>query len=270
MSDHDARPAGVALSLLLIACAATAVAAARVALERGAAGRAHAPAPVSVPLVAAPGEPIPAEAQVFRTTPGMLAIEPGARRERSAHPRRLKTVRFLRAYPGAPPRIPHPLRADELRTDACRTCHERGGYSARFQAYVPLTPHPERGICLQCHVGVDAVLGLEAPDAAPDARCVLCHGPAGGPVQADASLTWPTTVWPTLPRTTPDQDPPPIPHDLQYRQNCLTCHSGPAAVEEIRTKHPDRAVCRQCHLVADPETTAFARAAPAAGVHGAP
>ena len=62
-------------------------------------------------VLAAPEEPIPAEAQVFRTSPAMLAIEPAARRERSAHPRTLKTVRFLRAYPGAPPRIPHALSA---------------------------------------------------------------------------------------------------------------------------------------------------------------
>jgi cytochrome c-type protein NapB len=237
-----------------------------------AAAREHAPSVVSVPLVVPPAEPIPAEAQVFRTTPGMVAIEPGARRERSAHPRRLRAVRFLRAYPGAPPRIPHPLRADEFRTDACRTCHERGGYSARFQAYVPLTPHPERGICLQCHVGEDGVLGLEAPDANPDARCALCHGPAGGPVRAEASLTWSTTVWPTLPRTTVDQNPPPIRHDLQFRQNCLTCHAGPAATAEIRTKHPERADCRQCHLVPDPAASAFSRSAPeaAAGVGGTP
>ncbi len=42
-----------------------------------------------------------------------------------------------------------------------------------------------------------------------------------------------------------------IPHDLQLRGNCLACHGGPAAVAEIRTAHPERANCRQCHVPAD-------------------
>ena len=69
---------------------------------------------------------------MFRTRPDMLAITPEARRERRAHPRTLKTFRYLRAFPGAPPRIPHGLSATEYRTGGCRTCHERGGYSPRF------------------------------------------------------------------------------------------------------------------------------------------
>jgi cytochrome c-type protein NapB len=189
----------------------------------------------------------------------MLAIEPSAPRERSAHPRRLATVHFLRGFPGAPPRIPHPLTADEFRTVACKTCHQLGGYSRRFDAYVPLTPHPERGICLQCHVGVDSVIGVMPASADPNTRCPQCHGPSGGPPRPEASVTWATTVWPTLASLTPDQTPPPIPHDLQYRTNCLTCHAGPAAVAEIRTKHPERADCRQCHVVLGHDTEPFTR-----------
>lgn len=259
MSTPGPRSTGVGLGLYLAASAITAVAAVGVAMKRAAVRREHTPVPVAVRLLAAPGEPIQAEAQVFRTTPGMLAIEPAARRERSAHPRTLKTARFLRAFPGAPPRIPHPLTVEEFRNDACKTCHERGGFSSRFDAYVPLTPHPERGICLQCHVGEDAVMGVAAPAADPNARCPLCHGPAGGPVRASASLTWPTTVWPTLSPKSPNRSPPPIPHDLQFRENCLACHSGPAAAAEIRTKHPERANCRQCHVAVDSEAGALAR-----------
>ena len=193
--------------------------------------------------------------------PACWRSSPAARRERSAHPRTLTTVRFLRAYPGAPPRIPHGLTPEEFRTDACRTCHERGGFSLRFAAYVPVTPHPERGICLQCHVGEDALMGVALPSADPNARCPQCHGPSGGRPRADATLTWATTVWPPLPPTTPDSSPPPIPHDLQFRENCLTCHSGPAAVAEIRTTHPERANCRQCHVALDPEAGVFTRPA---------
>jgi cytochrome c-type protein NapB len=88
----------------------------------------------------------------------------------------------------------------------------------------------------------------------------MCHG-ASGAVRPEASLTWATTVWPRLPAVTKDQNPPPIPHDLQFRENCLTCHAGPAAVAELRTRHPERANCRQCHLVADGEAPGFTREA---------
>lgn len=220
----------------------------------------------TVPLISSSGAPIRAEAQVFRTTPAMLAIEPGARRERAAHPRTLSTYRYLRAFPGAPPRIPHALRPEEFRTDACRTCHERGGYSLRFAAYVPVTPHPERGICLQCHVGEDALMGIPVPGADPNARCPQCHLAGGGPVRSEVSATWPTSVWPPVPPRTPDRDPPPIPHDLLFRENCVACHAGPAAVEEIRTAHPERADCRQCHLGFDLVAGSASRAAGDAAV----
>jgi cytochrome c-type protein NapB len=272
MSSADRHPTALVLRLFLTASAVTALVAAGVAVKRLPASGAAAAAPSAVALVTPPDEPIRAEAQVFRTTPAMLAIEPTTRRERSAHPRTLATVRYLRAYSGAPPRIPHPLTADEFRTDACKTCHERGGFSTRFSAYVPVTPHPERGICLQCHVGVDSVIGAPVPDPNPNARCPQCHGPSGGAPRPEARATWPTTVWLPLPTLTAGSDPPPIPHDLQFRENCLTCHAGPAAVAEIRTKHPERANCRQCHLAPDPAAGSFARPvnAAAAGAGDAP
>jgi cytochrome c-type protein NapB len=260
MSSSDRDPTALPLRLFLIISAVTAAVAAGVMVNRAPAARTSATS-LAVALLRSPEDPIRAEAQVFRTTPAILAIEPKTRRERTAHPRTLATVRYLRAFPGAPPRIPHPLTADEFRTDACRTCHERGGFSVRFAAYVPVTPHPERGICLQCHVGVDSVIGAPAPDPNPNARCPMCHGPSGGPPRPDARVTWSTTVWPQLPRLTPDRDPPPIPHDLQFRENCLTCHAGPGAVAEIRTTHAERANCRQCHVAPEPGAGAFTRAA---------
>ena len=152
--------------------------------------------------------------------PGMLALDPTAPRERTAHRRDFKTYRFLRAYPGAPPRIPHVLSPEEFKTGSCRTCHQRGGYSQRFGAYVPVTPHPERGICLQCHAGEDSLMGVDVPIDNPKARCPLCHGPSGGRPRADASLTWPTSLWPS-PRSAgagsrPATDPahPAVPGEL--------------------------------------------------------
>jgi nitrate reductase (cytochrome), electron transfer subunit len=257
LSFDRSRSIALALGLFLVASGLTIVAALRVAVKRAAVH--HAVAAPVVRAVAPSADPIRAEAQVFRTAPTMVAIAPAAPRERRAHPRRLATVHFLRGFEGAPPRIPHSLTAAEFRTFSCKTCHERGGFSERFTAYVPLTPHPERGICLQCHVGVDSVIGEEVADSNPNGRCPICHGSTGGPPRPTASLTWSTTVWPTLPRLTTGENPPPIPHDLQFRENCLTCHAGPAAVAEIRTLHPERANCRQCHVALSPGVEAFVR-----------
>jgi hypothetical protein len=54
--------------------------------------------------------------------------------------------------------------------------------------------------------------------------------------------------------------PPPIPHALQMRENCRACHAGPGAVSGLRTTHPERVTCRQCHGLAAPPAEAFARA----------
>jgi cytochrome c-type protein NapB len=42
--------------------------------------------------------------------------------------------------------------------------------------------------------------------------------------------------------------PPTIPHRTLMRENCVACHDGPGAREEIRTSHPERLRCRQCHV----------------------
>jgi cytochrome c-type protein NapB len=262
VSSNGPRPAAVGFGLFLLASAAVATVAAVTAIRRLPERPAQAEAAPPVPLVVAPTPPIPAESEVFATTPSMLAIEPDVPRDRTAHPRNWATYRFLRAYPGAPPRIPHALSADEFRTEVCRTCHERGGYSLRFAAYVPVTPHPELGMCLACHVGDDAVMGTAAAGADPNARCPLCHGPTGGAPLPAASATWSTSVWPVLPRITAGRLPPPIPHDLQMRGNCLPCHAGPAAVAAIRTPHPQRADCRACHVGPEHGAAEFVRPEP--------
>lgn len=212
-------------------------------------GRAEAREPGAGPYALTPLQPPPdpilGEYEVFRSSTALAALALDAPRLRAAHPRTLATYRRLRAYPGAPPSIPHGFTADEFRTGACRTCHERGGYSMRFGAYVPLTPHPEMGACLSCHVGDDGITGITLPSFDPNARCMQCHRKGGlVPVrQADV-----TVLWPAIARRAADGPPPDIPHSVRWRTDCLTCHAGPAAVREIRTDHPLRANCRQCHL----------------------
>lgn len=266
MSARDRRASALPLGLFLVASAVTAMAAVMVAVKRPPARRAAESAPVAVAILAVPANPIASEAQVFATRGDMMAIAFAARREREAHPRTLKTMRYLRAYPGAPPRIPHELDPDEFRTGACNTCHERGGYSRRFQAYVPVTPHAGRGACLQCHVGADEVMAVPLVNPDANRRCHQCHG-AGGepPAEGDMSLDWRSNAWPQLAPAIPGRIPPPIPHDLQSRGNCLACHAGPAAVAEIRTTHPEWADCRQCHVAPDPGAGEFTRAASTGG-----
>jgi cytochrome c-type protein NapB len=262
MSPLGSRVASLLLRLFLLASAATGIAALSVAARRVATHRA-APAdvPASLSILASPNEPIAAEAGVFRTSAAVLAISPAPGARRSAHPRTLATYRNLRAYPGAPPRIPHGLTPSEFRTGGCNTCHERGGYSQRFEAYVPVTPHPEMGACLTCHVGNARLMAIPLPNVDPGTRCRQCHTAPGGDGRwVDSTLDWKPMAWPAVTRVGRDSAPPPIPHALAMRTNCLTCHAAPSAVEEIRTSHPERANCRQCHLTSDADTSAFPRA----------
>ena len=140
-----------------------------------------------------------------------------------------------RAYPGAPPVIPHHVedgrgRRQGLPRLSRATAAGRRGSSA----YAPVVPHPELTSCRQCHV----------PRAATDTF---------------RATTWQTVAPPrSIARRMPGS-PPPIPHGLQMRENCLACHAGPAAVVEIRTTHPERVNCRQCHALDAEPATAFAR-----------
>ena len=251
----------VAIRLFLIASGLTAIAALVVAVARYAPRRSEAQPVASIAETWRPGQPIGAEAGPFRTTARMLAIDPESVLHRAAHPRTAATFQALRSYPGAPPRIPHGLTQQEVQSGTCKTCHERGGFSPRFGAYVPVTPHPEMGACLQCHVGDAKLMAISLPNSDPSARCKQCHA-AGGPTGwSDSTIDWKRPAWPTLPPVTKGMDPPAIPHDLEMRSNCLTCHGAPAAMNAIRTSHPERADCRQCHLTVAAEVGAFTRRA---------
>lgn len=213
------------------------------------------------PPLTAPDAPIAAEAGVFRVRPGDLAVASGAPRRPDAHPRTLAMHRAHRAYPGAPPAIPHGLTGNEMRDQACKTCHERGGFVPRFSAYAPVTPHPEMVSCLQCHAPDDALVGVRFPQESGD-LCFQCHALDAEPAPF-VELDWPEPRWPETRQRALPGSPPVIPHPLHFRENCLACHRGPSAVAEIRTTHPERANCRQCHVVSTtevpPEAAVFTR-----------
>lgn len=263
MSPAGRRGSARVMRVFLLAAAIVAVVASVVAARRigapGASSTSEEP-PAAVAFIPAPDEPISAEAEVFRTTDAVLAIAPDSGPRRAAHPRTLSTYRALRAYPGAPPRIPHGLTPKEFQTGDCNACHQRGGYSQRFGAYVPITPHPDLGACLQCHVGDAALMAIPLPSTDPSARCRQCHAPGTTPKLAEPA-GWTPPSWPATIATSPGEPPPPIPHTLQLRGNCLACHAAPSGVQEIRTTHADRGNCRQCHLALDADAGPWTRSA---------
>lgn len=132
----------------------------------------------------------------------------------------------LRQYPGSPPRIPHEvdITFSGNETD-CLSCHARGGYSPEFGKFTPVTPHPENTLCYQCHTEVTTTDIFVETD-------------------------WKSVETPRLGRSFISSSPPPAPHSLQLRENCVACHTGPGAVTEIRVQHAIRGDCRQCHTVA--------------------
>ncbi|MGE0552899.1 MAG: hypothetical protein AB7R55_05670 [Gemmatimonadales bacterium] len=260
MRRRGASLLGILVGLLLAGSAALVGAALMVGGRRYAdRPRAEEAPPVARPVGAT--EPIAAEAGVFRTRLAMLAIGDPATPRRSANPRTLHSFRLRRAFPGAPPRIPHGLTTEEYRTVTCNSCHRRGGFSPRFGAYVPVTPHPEWDACLQCHVGDDEITGVVLPSHDPNTICRQCHDPTSL-AETITAPEWLTSVWPQIRGSVVDGPPPPIPHDLATRNNCLACHAGPGAVAELRTSHPERADCRQCHLASSDGVGEFTRPVP--------
>jgi nitrate reductase (cytochrome), electron transfer subunit len=140
-----------------------------------------------------------------------------------------------RAFPGAPPVIPHPLLEDRsMGGKGCLGCHKDGGYVPAFKAHTPITPHPQYDNCRQCHVPQSKEVALFAASKFQRIQAPAIDGQSlpGGP--------------------------PPIPHSLAMRENCLACHAGPGAVAEIRTPHPERTNCRQCHVPSE-DTGVFQR-----------
>lgn len=129
-----------------------------------------------------------------------------------------------RQYPGSPPIIPHPVETAFSKTKTeCLVCHAKGGWNAELAKSAPITPHPEKEACRQCHVRLKTDKNFVEHD------WVSINPPRLGQAQLPGG-------------------PPPIPHSLQMRENCIACHTGPGAVVEIRVEHSSRGNCRQCHV----------------------
>lgn len=146
------------------------------------------------------------------------------------HQRTLKNYYKNRAYHGAPPSIPHAVKMERnMGGNTCLKCHENGGFTEKFKAYTPVTPHPELVNCRQCHVP------QKTQKLFKEFRYRKVTVPKTG--INNALIT----------------SPPVIPHQIQLRENCLSCHAGPSAPKEIRVSHPERINCRQCHVINNKE-----------------
>ena len=130
-----------------------------------------------------------------------------------------------RAYDGAPPVVPH----DDFGM-TCSACHDEQGMPVDGVGYAPASPHDGTSKdystqrCRQCHV------------FSLDDGVFVANDWTG--LQQDLSPGGRLTA----------TSPPTIPHATLMRENCLACHSGPAARAEIVTTHPERERCTQCHV----------------------
>lgn len=152
------------------------------------------------------------------------ARDPGAR----AGEGRANYRRTQRAYDGAPPVIPHGVAS--LGRQDCLNCH-REGMDLGSDGLAPRTPHAERSQCRQCHVEQ-----LAAGDFART-TFVAWRGPRRGTRAFRGA-------------------PPTLPHPVNGRETCLGCH-GVNGGSPLRTPHPDRANCLQCHVEQSPGRPLF-------------
>lgn len=138
---------------------------------------------------------------------------------------RAETRSERRAYDGAPPVIPHPPFSA-----SCGFCHAERSMRVPGVGFSPALPHektPGMGAmsrCEQCHVYSTT-------------REVFRQNDFSGLKQ---DLRRGERMYPGA--------PPTVPHLIFMRENCFACHTGHAAREEIRSPHPERMRCLQCHM----------------------
>ncbi len=131
-----------------------------------------------------------------------------------------------RAYDGAPPVVPHAIA--QFDAPACLTCHATGAKIG--DKIAPRISHPAYTSCVQCHA------------AGADPR------PGGTPTKVAAN-TFVGLPSPSAGKRAEAKAPPTIPHSTWMRDQCASCH-GPTGLMGMRTTHPWRQQCVQCHAAA--------------------
>jgi nitrate reductase (cytochrome), electron transfer subunit len=144
-----------------------------------------------------------------------VIIEPGEKQ--AALERRERN----RAFNGAPPTIPHPV--DQRSVKACLACHGEGALTISLR--IPRMSHQLLANCTQCHV--EGNPQHMAAELFRENTFAGLAAPTGGPRAFEGA-------------------PPMIPHSTWMRKDCLSCH-GHTGLQGIRTTHPWRRNCQQCH-----------------------
>lgn len=131
-----------------------------------------------------------------------------------------------RAYAGAPPMVPHPVK--QIGDLACVACHTEGvkvrGKVARAMS------HEFFANCTQCHTEANSSVPID-PQLGDSVSTENSF--EGLPPVARGTTAWVGA-------------PPTIPHEVSMRENCNSCH-GPLGYEGMQTTHPWRQNCQQCH-----------------------
>lgn len=128
---------------------------------------------------------------------------------------------MLRAFYTAPPVIPHEVESEDAKK--CLECH-LNVTRLEDDRIAMQTPHPEFSNCMQCHV--------RGQRNSFDSSRSQWQG-LEEPRQGDR--------WFTL-------SPPTVPHRIYLRENCLSCHGPQNPDTRLRTTHPHRTSCLQCHI----------------------
>lgn len=132
-----------------------------------------------------------------------------------------------RAFFGAPPPVPH-FWLTEDDNKSCLQCHAREFRIEKRHQPIRPVPHSEYSQCMQCHVRGNR----------PDVKPFVETGFVGLGLPGKGQRAHPLA-------------PPTIPHPTLLRDNCLACHGPTGGYTEIRTTHPHRTQCRQCHVAED-------------------
>lgn len=123
---------------------------------------------------------------------------------------------MLRAYEGAPPRIPHGTKGQIAQAE-CLNCHSVG------TGHGPNVLHAHLSNCTQCHVSIKTSVLFKANDFSPLRQR-------------------------SVKRESNPIGPPYIPHRIQNRKNCNICHTAAGAKEELIPRHGELDNCLQCHV----------------------
>ncbi len=139
-----------------------------------------------------------------------------------------------RAFDGAPPVVPHPV--DQRAVPNCNVCHEQGAKVGDLIA--PAMSHAALSSCQQCHVEQSATSRALTASAERGSDVFAAARVAGSEFEPAEFGGQGARAW--------QGAPPVMPHSMWMRQRCDSCH-GVSGHPGLRTSHPERQSCVQCH-----------------------